>query len=195
MEAKIIRAEEIILGLLMQAKQIGWIHMNETTIQRMIYLLQVLYSFKHNGENKFFDFNFIPTIYGPHSVEIDRAITDAESSERIEKLPEGGYSLCNAEYVTKDENILSWIRSLFLILGRYGERNIFGITLQDPEYQHTIQSNSTRVIDSNNPKNQTFYKLQEFKSYFEKEMGDVSAISDNEFLTLYFEFIFSQIIK
>ena len=195
MDPIVIKAEEDIFGLLQQSKQIGWLKMNANTIQRIMYLLQVLYSFKYDGENVFGEYHFTPSIYGPYSSEIDRGIADAQSFERIREENGGLVFSGDDAYVTKDPVKLSWMKSLFLILGRYGEKNVFALTLQDPTYQQAVMSNSTRTLEAYIRTNETITKLHEFKTYFENKIGDKVSLSDEEYLALYFEYIFSQIIK
>ena len=195
MDPIVIKAEEDVLGLLQQSKQIGWLKMNANTIQRIMYLLQVLYSFKYDGDNIFGDYHFTPSLYGPYSIEIDKGIADAQNFERI-RDDKGGLALNDAEeYVTKDSVKIAWMKSLFLILGRYGEKNVFALTLQDPTYIQAVKSNSERVLDTKDRTNETIKKLYEFKSYFEKKIEDKASLSDEEYLALYFDYIFSQIIK
>lgn len=195
MDPIVIKAEEDVLGLLQQSKQIGWLKMNANTIQRIMYLLQVLYSFKYDGDNIFGDYHFTPSLYGPYSIEIAKGIADAQNFERICD-DKGGLAICDAdEYATKEPIKLAWMKSLFLILGRYGEKNVFALTLQDPTYLQAVKSNSERVLEANDRTNETIKKLNEFKSYFEKRIKDKASLSDEEYLALYFEYIFSQIIK
>jgi len=110
-------------------------------------------------------------------------------------IVENGEIVLNAEqaYITKDEGKIVWMRNLLLILGKYGEKNVFALTINDPEYENTIMANKTTVLDSNNPQNETYLKLQEFKDCFEQTITDTSKIDDDEYLSMYFDYIFSHI--
>lgn len=193
MKEELMKNSEDILSLLYLAKQIGWKKMNKNSIQRIMYLLQVLYSFKHQGANIFGNFHFNTTLYGPYSSEIENSVSFLDSNEMI--IVENGEIVLNAEqaYITKDEGKIVWMRNLLLILGKYGEKNVFALTINDPEYENTIMANKTTVLDSNNPQNETYLKLQEFKDCFEQTITDTSKIDDDEYLSMYFDYIFSHI--
>ena len=45
------------------------------------------------------------------------------------------------------------------------------------------------------PENETLLVLNDFKKAFEETLSDTSSISKEEYISLYFDYIFSQIIK
>ena len=190
---ELMKINEDILGLLLLAKNIGWKKMNKNSIQRIMYLLQVLYSFKHEGTNIFGNYHFNTTLYGPFSSEIEGSLSYLDSNEMI--VVEGGDVMLNTEqkYITSEEKKIEWMRNILLILGKYGEKNVFALTISDPEYENTIMANKTTAIESDNPRNETCKKLQEFKTCFEQTIEDTSKINDDEYLSMYFDYIFSHV--
>lgn len=194
MTEELIRANKDILGLLLQAKRIGWQKMNENTIQRMMYLLQVLYSFKHEGDNAFAFYHFTTSLYGPYSIEVENSLVFLRSNEYVMENNGDLIFQASIEQATSDPVRLAWMQSLFLILGKYGEKNVFALTINDPEYQTAILTNDTGVLDVSNG-SRTYQRLLEFKQCFEQTLNDTSEISDDEYLTMYFDYIFSQILN
>ena len=79
-------------------------------------------------------------------------------------------------------------------MGLYGESKIFGFTINDPLYKECIETNIQKILDTSSLENKTVKVLNDFKSAFEDTLDDVSNISREEYLELYFEYIFSKII-
>ena len=66
LEKNLIRANEDIVTVSAIAKSMGWGAVSEQSFQRVLYLVQVLYSFKHEGiENIFSYYHFTVTTFGP----------------------------------------------------------------------------------------------------------------------------------
>lgn len=83
---------------------------------------------------------------------------------------------------------------ILLILSKYGENKIFGFIVNDPLYDISVKSNQSSEIQVT-PENETLLVLNDFKKAFEETLSDTSSISKEEYISLYFDYIFSQIIK
>ena len=82
------------------------------------------------------------------------------------------------------------------MLGKYGEKRLFGFIVNDPSYENASLTNDVDGIDTSSPDSETFKVLQDFKVAFEESLGnEASVISDEKYIELYFEYVFSQIIK
>ena len=87
-----------------------------------------------------------------------------------------------------------WIDVIFLILGKYGESKIFSFIINDPQYEQSVKANLSSEI-STDLENDTLKVLHDFKNAFEKTLVDTSTISKEEYISLYFDYLFSQIIS
>ena len=67
-------ANEDILYIVENVKSIGWNSIKEQSIQRIVYLSKVLYTFTHSGKNIFDYYHFSPSLYGPFSGLIENSI-------------------------------------------------------------------------------------------------------------------------
>lgn len=56
LEKNLIRANEDIVTVSAIAKSMGWGAVSEQSFQRVLYLVQVLYSFKHEGIENIFSY-------------------------------------------------------------------------------------------------------------------------------------------
>ena len=189
-------ANEDILYLMNNAKSIGWISIKEQTIHRVLYLAKVLYSFTHIDDNIFEYYHFSTSLYGPYTNLIERSVLFLESNEYVKKDEEGNLSTFRDSPVENvDERKLIWLKQVILILGAYGENKVFNFTINDPLYKEAIETNSQKDLDTDNPENKTIKVLNNFKEAFEDTIENASTITKEEYLDLYFEYIFSQIIK
>lgn len=185
-----------VLSLMSLIKGIGWNALREHSIQRTIYLSKVLYSFVSNDEkNLFDDYHFSVTITGPYTELINRSIVDLTSRELIIEDLEGNLKTTNNKITInqKSEKYI-WFKTVVLILGLYGEDKIFSFTINDPLYLEAVKTNSQKELQTS-PENKTVKVLNDFKTSFEETLSDVSKISKVEYIELYFEYIFSQIIN
>lgn len=193
----LFRANDDIALIALNLKSIGWLSFNKRSLQRIIYLSKVLYSFMYTDEkdNIFNSYSFSVSAYGPHASLIDRSLAYLESNQFLEpdevgnikiarKLPENNIS----------EKKKEWIKTIILILGKYGEDRIFGFVVNDPLYSEAVQSNQQTALIDASPENKTVQVLTDFRSAFEETLKDTSSISKGEYLDLYFEYIFGQII-
>lgn len=184
-----------IIGLMNLVKSIGWSSMREQSIQRTLYLGKVLYSFAYNSsKNLFEDYFFSVSVTGPFSELISRSVLDLKVRDILFEDNEGNIELSEfAPSIDKSGNKILWLKTIVHILGLYGENKIFSFTINDPLYKEAIEINSQKILDTT-PENKTVKVLNEFKTAFEETLNDVSQISKEEYLELYFEYVFSKII-
>lgn len=194
LEKKLIRANEDIVTVTTIAKSMGWGAVSEQSFQRILYLVQVLYSFKHEGENIFSYYHFTVTTFGPYSDLIERSLVFLKSSS-ILREEEGGLVLNTKKEIPLNKDKVEWLKTVMYMLGKYGEKRLFGFIVNDPSYENATQTNNVDSIDTSSPDSETIKVLKDFKVAFEQSIEDTSAISDEKYIELYFEYIFSEIIK
>lgn len=194
LEKNLIRANEDIVIVSTIAKSMGWGTVSEQSFQRILYLVQVLYSFKHEGDNIFAYYHFTATTFGPYSDLIERSLVFLRSS-LILREEEGGLILSSRKEISMNQEKVEWLRTVMYMLGKYGEKRLFGFIVNDPSYENASQTNNVDGIDTSSPDSETLRVLKDFKVAFEQTLEDTSAISDEKYIELYFEYIFSEIIK
>ncbi len=190
-----------ICVLLKNIRKIGWKYVKRQSIHRMLYLCSVLFTFKYENEkNPFDDYEFLINLNGPSCINIDKSLLFLETNEIVKDI--------NDSFLLIEENIpdisiapryelkCEWIKIITYILGVYGENKIYDFIFEDPEYQYKLLSNTNSLnIDKNN---ETTRNLQYFKKAFEESLSkdiDLSTIDNQKYLTLYFDYVFSKIIK
>lgn len=194
LEKNLIRANEDIIIVSTTAKSMGWGAVSELSFQRILYLVQVLYSFKHEGENLFSYYHFTVTTFGPYSDLIDRSLAFLKSSFKLRE-EEGGLILNSQLDIPLNKEKVGWLRTVMYMLGKYGEKRLFGFIVNDPSYENASQTNNVDGIDTSSPESETLKVLRDFKVAFEQTLEDASVISDEKYIELYFEYVFSEIIK
>ena len=194
LDKNLIRANEDIITITTIAKSIGWGAVSEQSFQRVLYLVQILYSFKHVGENIFSYYHFIVTTFGPYSDLIERSLVFMKSSSTLRE-EEGGLCLNTKKQIPYNKDKVEWLKSVLYMLGKYGEKRLFCFIVNDPSYENATQTNNVGGIDTSSSESETLKTLNDFKVAFEQTIEDTSAISDEKYIELYFEYIFSQIIK
>lgn len=193
---ELIQVHIDIMTITAHARKIGWDTISVDTLQRFIYLLKVLYSFMNNrDENIFSQYHFNVTTFGPYSEIIYRSVVFLLASHRLEGDMHGDVKITSNDGVDEmDKERINWIDSILLILSKYGENKIFGFIVNDPLYDISVKSNQSSEIQVT-PENETLLVLNDFKKAFEETLSDTSSISKEEYISLYFDYIFSQIIK
>ena len=93
-----------------------------------------------------------------------------------------------------DVEKIKWIDTILLILSKYGESKIFSFIVNDPLYDVAVKSNQPHEIQVTS-ENDTLLVLNDFKQAFEETLSDTSSISKEEYISLYFDYIFSRIIR
>jgi hypothetical protein len=194
-----------IIYLLNAGSQIGWKEVKPQSIHRIIYLSKVLYSFVNEEEpNIFSNYHFSSSISGPISSIINDSLIDLQSKEfviseevglKLEINEQPLKNRLDASIDAEKQQRQNWFKVIILLLGKFGENKIFSFTINDPLYLENIESNSPREIQFENAENKTLEVLNSFKIAFEESLSDTSSISREEYLELYFDYIFSQIIK
>ena len=192
---RLMSANVDLMTIIAHTKKMGWDSVGSNSLQRIMYLMKVLYAFNHEDENVFGLYHFNVSIFGPYSELIDNSLTFLLTTQRLTGEREGDVRLNSADGVDamSDEKI-KWIDTVLLILGKYGESKIFSFIVNDPLYDQSVKSNSDSEIDIN-PENYTLRVLNDFKSAFEETLEDTSSISKEEYISLYFDYLFGKIIK
>lgn len=184
-----------IMTIIAHAKKIGWDTISYNSLQRVVYMMKVLYSFNHDDENVFCLYHFSVSIFGPYSELVDKSLTFLLSSQRLLGEREGDVRLSSMDGVDAvAEDKIKWIDTILLILSRYGESKIFSFIVNDPQYEQSVKANINSEINTN-PENDTLKVLNDFKRAFEDTLEDTSSISKEEYISLYFDYLFSQIIN
>lgn len=192
---ELMMANADIMTIIAHSKKIGWDSISMNSLQRVVYLLKVLYSFNHDDENEFDYYHFSVSLFGPYSDLVYRSLMFLLSSQRLLGEIDGDVSLNNSDGVDSvSDTKIKWIDTILLILGKYGENKIFSFIVNDPQYGQAVKANISSEINTN-PENDTLKVLQDFKNAFEETLPDTSSISKEEYISLYFDYLFSQIIN
>lgn len=193
---ELVKVNIDIMTIAAHACKIGWETISVSTLQRFIYLLKVLYSFINSSENNLFNqYHFNVTTFGPYSELIYRSVVFLLSTRRLEGDMDGDVRIISKDGVDEmDTERINWIDSILLILSKYGENKIFGFIVNDPLYDVSVKSNLPSEIQVTS-ENETLLVLNDFKKAFEDTLPDTTSISKEEYISLYFDYIFSQIIK
>jgi|GEM_PF-540209 len=191
-----------IVTLIDLALSIGWEGVREPSISRILYLAGVLYSFmysdKRNPFSEHYHFSVEPT--GPYSNDVKSSITFLDSNEYISRIKENIYALGtnplpHISTLPDHEIKKQWMKTILYILGTYGEGKIYEFVIRDPQYQDNMERNLISEINIG-PDNESLRTLNQFKSSFEESLGTkAKQIDANKYLELYFEYVFSKVLK
>lgn len=191
---------EDIYQLISKLTRLGWKSIRESSINRIIYLSAVLYSFRYPDDNNIFEDNykFSVTLSGPEDAGIEKALINLGSNEVLEHT-ELGYALCadrNISFTTyQAERKEEWFDDIAYIIGIYGEDKIFDFIYRDPEYRKSLDGNSIYNLNLGKD-NATVEFLNSFKDAFEEKMVDKRIVLENKkYLELYFEYVFGKILR
>ncbi len=192
---ELMQANADMMTIVAHAKKMGWDTISCNSIQRIVYMMKVLYAFNHEDENVFGLYHFNVSLFGPYSELVDKSLTFLLASQRLLGEREGDIQLNSADGVDalSDEKI-KWIDTILLILGKYGESKVFSFIVNDPQYEQSVKANLSSEINTD-PENDTLKTLNDFKRAFEETLEDTSSISKEEYISLYFDYLFSQIIN
>ena len=192
---ELMLANADMMTIIAHAKKMGWDTISCNSIQRIVYMMKVLYAFNHEDENVFGLYHFNVSLFGPYSELVDKSLTFLLASQRLLGEREGDIQLNSADGVDAlgDEKI-KWIDTVLLILGKYGESKVFSFIVNDPQYEQSVKANLSSEINTNT-ENDTLKTLNDFKRAFEETLEDTSSISKEEYIGLYFDYLFSQIIN
>lgn len=191
---ELMRANADLMTIIAHAKRIGWDSVGTNSLQRIVYLMKVLYAFNHDDENEFGYYHFSVSLFGPYSDLVYRSLMFLLSSQRLIGEKDGDLSLNSSDGVDSiSEGKIKWIDTILLILGKYGESKIFSFIVNDPLYEQSVKANLSSEINTT-PENDTLKVLNDFKKAFEETLTDTSTISKEEYISLYFDYLFGQII-
>ena len=191
----LMSANADLMTIIAHARRIGWDTVSYNSIQRVVYMMKVLYSFNHEDENVFNQYHFNVSLFGPYSELVEKSLTFLLTSQRLLGDKEGDVRLNSMDGVDAlSEDKIKWIDTILLILGKYGESKIFSFIVNDPQYEQSVKANLSSEINTN-PENDTLKVLNDFKKAFEETLEDTSSISKEEYISLYFDYLFSQIIN
>lgn len=192
---ELMLANADIMTIIAHAKRIGWDSVSTHTLQRVVYLMKVLYSFCHAEENEFGLYHFSVTIFGPYSDLVNKSLAFLLSSQRLLGDLDGEVNLNSIDGVDSISDAKKkWIDVILLILGRYGESKVFSFIVNDPQYEQSVKANISSEINTD-LENDTLKVLNDFRKAFEETLKDTSSISSEEYISLYFDYLFGQIIK
>ncbi len=189
-------ANEDMMAISYYGKEIGWESIAGLSFHRILYLAKVLYVFRHGETASLFaNYHFTAIINGPYSVQVNNALAYLSSSDKLIEKDEM-YTF-NSDKSLLDhfpEQKLSWLRFVLLLLGKYGEDKIFGFVINDPSYDHAVKTNRNVELDAS-AESLTVKVLNKFKKSFEETLDQSVVLSDEQYIDLYFEYLFSRIIK
>lgn len=189
-------ANEDIMAISYYGKEIGWDSIAGLSFHRILYLAKVLFVFRHGiSATLFGNYHFTAIINGPYSVQVNNALAYLASSEKlIEK--EEMYTFNSDKTLLENfpAQKLSWLRFILLLLGKYGEDKIFGFIINDPSYDHAVKTNRNAELDASS-ESLTVKVLNGFKNSFEETLDKNVILSDEQYIDLYFEYLFGRIIK
>lgn len=192
---ELMQANADMMTIIAHAKKMGWDTISCNSIQRIVYMMKVLYAFNHDDENVFDLYHFNVSLFGPYSELVDKSLTFLLASQRLFGEREGDILLNSADGVdAMSEEKIKWIDTILLILGKYGESKVFSFIVNDPQYEQSVKANLSSEINTD-PENDTLKTLNDFKRAFEETLEDTSSISKEEYISLYFDYLFSQIIN
>lgn len=202
MDNKIDEISADILLVLKNSMYIGWSSLSSLSIIRIIYFSTLFYSFIYNDDSNPFEntYTFTINFRGPFCNDIDKAIINLLSRENILNN-QSQYSL-NINSLPTTMNKLpyyeekeTWFKTVIKILSIYGENKIYDLIFRDPEYNDKRKRNQETISTDTNNKSLSF--LNKFKSLFEKNLNIKykSTLSPEQYLKLYFDYVFSKVIK
>ncbi|MEK8127862.1 hypothetical protein WMW72_08125 [Paenibacillus filicis] len=191
-----------ILSALKTSEDIGWESVTEFSVQRIMYIASVLFSFRHENEFNPFeqDYDFSVSLRGPFSAIIPRSLSFLLANEFIYYTDHKELSLSDRQMpdlysMPYFKERKDWIESIIYILGIYGEEKIYDFVFRDPQYQDNIQRNSIKEINIK-PGNKTDITIRKMKAAFEKSLGSsASELENKKYLDMYFDYVFSKILR
>lgn len=196
---KMIKSQDIYF-LMKALSKIGWKAIKETSINRIMYLSAVLYSFRYTDEQNIFskNYQFAISIGGPEDAGIDNALVNLESNDVIISTSEG-YEISNNDIISiameQDLKKKQWFDDIAYIVGVYGEDKIYDFIFRDPQYRESLGGNSIYNLNIDID-NATVNFLNEFKRAFEEKLErKEDALDSRKYLELYFEYVFGMIIR
>lgn len=193
-----------LISFFQVAKEIDWNNINKLSIYRILYLSSVMYTFVYPELKNPFekDYNFIIDLHGPYCDKIEQSIIFLTSNQYIIRnkstglLTLGYRKLDGLERVEGYTAKKQWVKILIYIMNIYDEDKIYEFVFRDPEYQEKLLTKDPSGIDITN-ENETRRTLNEFRLAFENNIDDLkdTKVDPKKYVELYFEYIFSIILK
>ena len=191
-----------ILAIFKLASDIQWKEVRQNSVYRILYLSSVLYSFRHPDKNNPFSiYKFTVDTTGPYDSNISKAFDFLIKDEYIKRttgddvLAIGKNSGNDVFKIEVGQERYERIKQVMYILGIYGENKIYDFIFRDPQYQTTIKSNTQQGLNTD-ANNETIKTLMSFQAAFEETLTkDKEKLSSQTYLELYFEYVFSKILK
>lgn len=130
-----------------------------------------------------------------YSEQVNNALAFLSSSEKLlEKEEMFTFNSDKSLLENFPEQKRLWLRFVLLLLGKYGEDKIFGFIINDPAYDNAVKTNRNVELDISS-ESLTIKVLNKFKSSFEDTLDKNVTLSDEQYVDLYFEYLFGKIIK
>ena len=191
-----------ILAIFKLAAEIQWKEVRQNSVYRILYLSSVLYSFRHPGNSSPFSiYKFSVDSSGPYDSNISSALDFLIKDEYLSRttgddvLALGKNPIDDVFKIEIGQERYDWLKQVMYILGIYGENKIYDFIFRDPQYQTTIKSNTQQGLNTN-INNETIKTLKSFQEAFEETLTEQKEkISSQTYLELYFEYVFSKILK
>jgi len=197
MESNVLySANEDILAISYYGKEIGWESIAGLSFHRILYLAKVLYVFRRLEETPLFDYyHFTAVINGPYSVQVSSSLANLSSRDNLlEKDDQYIFNSDKSLLNNFPQQKLGWIRFVLLLLGKYGEDRIFGFIINDPAYDNAVKTNRNSELVASS-ESLTVKVLNKFKASFESTLDQGVVLTDEQYIDLYFEYLFGKIIK
>lgn len=193
---ELYQANEDIMAISYFGKEIGWECIAGLSFHRILYLAKVLYVFRHSSSEALFsNYHFTAIINGPYSEQVNNSLAFLSSSEKLlEKEDMFTFNSDKSLLENFPAQKLIWLRFVLLLLGKYGEDKIFGFIINDPSYDNAVKTNRNVELDVSS-ESLTIKVLNKFRSSFEETLDKNVTLSDEQYIDLYFEYLFGKIIK
>lgn len=193
-----------VYSVMKSMNNVGWDALRESSINRILYLSAVVYSFMFGESKNIFvdNYKFVITLGGPEDPQIQNSLTNLEANEIIQRN-DNGLSLCSTDMEVKYREYplysekASWIDDISYIIGIYGEDKIYDFVFRDPQYQLSLKTNAQYALDLTQ-NNATVKFLNSFKKDFEthaQKTGKDYSLNNRQYLSMYFEYVFGKILR
>ncbi len=194
--SELYQVNEDIMAISYYGKEIGWESIAGLSFHRILYLAKVLYVFRHGSSGAFFsNYHFTAIINGPYSEQVNNSLAFLSSSDKLlEKEDMFTFNSDKSLLENFPAQKLLWLRFVLLLLGKYGEDKIFGFIINDPSYDNAVKTNRNVELDVSS-ESLTIKVLNKFRSSFEETLDKDVTLSDEQYIDLYFEYLFGKIIK
>lgn len=195
---------EHVLMIIKIARLLGWSEINESMIHWSLYLVHILHLFSE--EKPFYDkvYTFIIEEENQNVLDIGpkcNLITDSIQWLLLNKyISEDNNSYCISDLGNEllenpiDQFDYEWIELVINLESMYGESKLLNYIFLDQEFRIKYYSQLTD-LEVSNSENETIKFLKEFQNVFDKNKSPDKELSKKEYLVLYFDYLFSRIIK